>query len=301
MAFFLANHCMYAQNVGIGATAPNMKLHVSSPDTTLLQLDNSTMLANKSSVGLYLKNGNWFTGALKTIGTGINSSRLGLFTYAALNQSGLIERMTILDNGNTGINNTSPQATLDIHGSLKISGANTNPTDGAVLTSDMYGNATWKRSKIACSVTGVEPTNMGLANSLVYHNRIHFLTESYDYGGSYVKKNIDSSGYGSYFLVPVSGVYHIDAAVSFVHSGPDWVRYILGIYLSQNSIPYPAVREVYNSIGPGYVASATINADVHLTAGQRICIAIAQSNSSNGTLALTSDYTYFNCHLLFPN
>lgn len=132
-----------AQKVGIGNTNPNMRLHVSSPsDTALLQIDNNAALANNSNVGLYMKNGSYFTGAIKTTGTGTNVARMGFYTFADPGQNGLRERLSIADNGNVGINNNNPQAMLDVNGTVKISGG--APGAGKVLTSDATGNASWQ-------------------------------------------------------------------------------------------------------------------------------------------------------------
>ncbi|NOT52556.1 MAG: hypothetical protein HOP10_14905 [Chitinophagaceae bacterium] len=149
------NSYLFAQNVGIGTATPNMKLHVSSlSDTALLQVDNNAVLANNTNVGMYFKNGSYYTGAIKTTGTGSNVARLGFYTFAIANQNQLLERMSILDNGNVGINTTNPVATLDVNGTVKISGG--SPGAGKILTSDATGNASWQNntSPGAWSLTG---------------------------------------------------------------------------------------------------------------------------------------------------
>jgi hypothetical protein len=93
-----------AQNTGINTTTPHMALHVfKAADTALLQLDNGTSLANRTNLGMYFKNGTYYTGAIKTIGKSNNEARLGIFTFATNNQNNLKERLSILDNGNVGI------------------------------------------------------------------------------------------------------------------------------------------------------------------------------------------------------
>ncbi len=124
--FACITQAAWSQNVGVGITAPAMKLHVSgAADTALLLLDNKTALDYSTSVGLYFRNGDWFTGGIKTIGTANNASRLGLFTYAADNISNLKERLTITDNGMVGINKINPLYTLDVAGSLQASQSST--------------------------------------------------------------------------------------------------------------------------------------------------------------------------------
>ncbi len=105
ITFFFAE----AQNVGVGNTSPLMRLHVSSlSDTALLLIDNNTALASGTSTGMYFKNGSWYTGAVKTIGTGTNVARIGLYTYASGSTSGLQERLSITDDGIVGIGNSNP-------------------------------------------------------------------------------------------------------------------------------------------------------------------------------------------------
>ncbi len=104
-----------AQNIGIGTGNPSMKLHVASnTDTSLLLVDNQAVLSVGSSTGIYLKNGNRFTGALKTIGTNSVEARLAFYTYAGTSTSQLRERMSIRDNGYVGIGNILPEDRLHI-------------------------------------------------------------------------------------------------------------------------------------------------------------------------------------------
>ena len=85
----------YSQKVGIGTNTPDMKLHVQSTDSAVLQLTNSTALDENTSLGLYFKNGDWYTGALRSMGTGSNSARLSLFTYSGMAASALKQMLSI--------------------------------------------------------------------------------------------------------------------------------------------------------------------------------------------------------------
>ncbi len=146
LAFFSTTALFsFGQNVGIGTTIPTAALHVVRPaDTALLTLENQTALAANTNLGLYFKNGSYFTGALKTIGNGVNTSRISLYTFADGSQNNLKERLSILDNGNVGIGTNSPTAKLHVAGSLKL----IDGTQGVnkVLTSDATGGASWKAS-----------------------------------------------------------------------------------------------------------------------------------------------------------
>jgi hypothetical protein len=85
---------------------------------------------------------------------GTNVARLSLWTFAASTTTGLKERLSILDNGNVGINNTNPASVLDVNGTTHLNGnvdldgtlsiSGGSPGAGKVLTSDASGNASWQ-------------------------------------------------------------------------------------------------------------------------------------------------------------
>ncbi len=109
-----------AQDVGIGTLTPDHKLHISDNTSQLLKLENTTSLNTGVMSEMYFKTGTHYTGALKTIGNGTFTSRLGFFTYAATNSSALLERMSIMDNGQVGIGTNSPGFLLDVNGRMRV-------------------------------------------------------------------------------------------------------------------------------------------------------------------------------------
>ena len=120
------------KQVGIGTTSPIMKLHVSNNTSDVLLLENSQPLVNGVENALYFKTGNGsfpYTGAIKTIGQGPITARLGFFTFTALSPSGLQENLTISDNGNVGVGNNNPSFKLDVNGGARIAGRISKVTD----------------------------------------------------------------------------------------------------------------------------------------------------------------------------
>ena len=109
-----------AQDVGIGTLTPDHKLHISDNTSSLLKLENTTTLNAGVMSEMFFKTGLHYTGAMKTIGNGAVTARLGFFTYAATNSSALLERMSILDGGNVGIGTNSPGFLLDVNGRMRV-------------------------------------------------------------------------------------------------------------------------------------------------------------------------------------
>ena len=84
----------------------------------MLELKNTNTLANNVENSFYLKTGANYTGALKTIGKSAIEARMGLFTNAIGGQGELQERLSILNDGQIGINTTTPKYQLSFKDDL---------------------------------------------------------------------------------------------------------------------------------------------------------------------------------------
>jgi len=107
-------------NVGIGLLNPVASLHVKKQSQTLLLLENSYPLGLNVRADMQFKIGSYFTGVISTIGNSAQNARLGFHTGAHTTAGFLIERMSILNNGNVGINNNNPSAKLDVIGTTEL-------------------------------------------------------------------------------------------------------------------------------------------------------------------------------------
>jgi hypothetical protein len=79
---------------------------------------NPVSLATGLESALYFKTSNYFTGALKAIGTSATTARIALLGYASNNASQLREYLSITDAGNVGIGNANPTSALSFASTL---------------------------------------------------------------------------------------------------------------------------------------------------------------------------------------
>ena len=128
-------------NVGIGTQMPAVKLHTVANNSDLLQLENSTALNPNINTRAIFKTGVFYTGAIGSTGIGSLNARMSFFSGVTASSNALIEKMSILANGNVGINTITPisklevngkstfnqaadNAAVEIKGNIKVSGAN---------------------------------------------------------------------------------------------------------------------------------------------------------------------------------
>ena len=258
---------IYAQNVGIGTTTPLTRLQVSSAtDTNLLVLENTTVLNTGTNLGLLFRNGVYYTGIIRTVGTGTVFSRLGFYTFASADPNGLIERMSITDDGNIGIGTITPAAKLDINGQLRIQGG--APAAGYVLTSDVNGLASWQ--PVAGQGTafrgGIAAGGFNISSNTT--TNLIFITEDYDDANAFFTGN---------FVAPSNGLYHFDVAITWnVINVAVQAQYFIFLR-TDGTDRHGSVMQLPANPGNGARTQA-FSMDVKLLAGQTVTVA-AQQNS----------------------
>jgi hypothetical protein len=103
-------------DVGIGTMMPVSKMHILNSNSSLLQLENSTALNPGQNVRAFFKTGSFYTGGIGTTGIGSLSARMSFFSGVTSTSAAMIEKMSLLDNGNFGINTITPVSKLDVNG-----------------------------------------------------------------------------------------------------------------------------------------------------------------------------------------
>ncbi len=123
----------FAGNVGIGTNSPSSILHLNG-DSPKLKIQTKTNLTDPS---------------LEFVKYGVRTMEMKLTENGGATglqfideNSGQVRFFIEASTTNVGIGTTSPGATLDVNGQVKISGG--SPGAGKVLTSDAAGLATWE-------------------------------------------------------------------------------------------------------------------------------------------------------------
>ncbi|GEM_PF-4599409 len=126
------------ENVGIGTTNPNMKLHIVGNDGVQIQRADNSGFAN-----VYFR-----TGTDDSTRSSIGFVPAGGANDLVFRVGNLVERFRITSAGNVGIGTTNPNAKLDVAGTARMSGfqLGTSATAGHVLTTNASGVGTWQPS-----------------------------------------------------------------------------------------------------------------------------------------------------------
>ena len=220
-----------AGNVGIGTTTPTATLQVANASSDSLITSGSTypltLYTNNSSAdsAIYWK---------ATAG----SLRFGT-TTDGITTSGFAERMRITAAGNVGIGNSSPTNTLDVTGTLRVSGAVTFTT---ALTTANGGIGTSTGSLANCTVDGT--------------NAVGYLT---------IPQNAQTGSYTLVLADSGKSIFHASAAGAATYTIPanSSVAYALGttvtfINMSTNNVTIAITTDTLYLAGAGTTGSRTL-------------------------------------------
>ncbi len=185
---------------------------------------------------------------------------------------------------------------LDVNGNVKIAGGNTNPSAGAVLTSDASGNATWKPRKVGFQADGTGGSTTIVASTIT---KVKFSTENYDASGNF---NIEGAAVDkSTFIAPVSGLYHFDTFVK-LHVNSSVSNLTIGfieIKVNGGTVRSRQYDDQQTSLSFHSYIYASLNEDIHLNSGDKVTVHVYQTNTTNVTGDAIGEK--FSGHLIFAD
>lgn len=197
----------------------------------------------------------------------------------------------------TGVRASSFAGTaLEVDGNLKISGGNTNPSAGAVLTSDASGNAVWQKP-ILFKGTYYSGTGYNLP-----HNTwvTATLNQAFDLGGNNFFPTGSATNPNS-FVVPVSGYYDFSGYVRIALYSSVYNIERVEYYLSINNSTtiFGTESNAINSNANSSSANIVFNEIIHLNAGDVVKLQVQQISGNSLTAKMYE--TIFTGKLLYKD
>lgn len=196
---------------------------------------------------------------------------------------------------------------LVVSGNVRLSGGNTNPQPGAVLTStDGIGNAVWKQNAVGFKAFGAYSSFIGVPTSNS-SRKMHFGSEQYDFGSNFTPTTSGSpSAEMSTFEVPVSGLYHFDLGINMelddTNDDFEVVYAFMQVNRGGNVFNILFITTECCNANLGYEVGLYGSTDAALQTGDLVSILIYQRNDDDATGKLVNSMnTYFAGHLVFAN
>ena len=255
------------------------------------------------------------SGSNGVFGTTTATNGNGVYGYntagvGVLGSSNTGHGISAFSNSGVGLRAASTTGTaMEVFGNLKIYGGNTNPSNGAVLTSDALGNAHWD-TRVAFRVYGISNALTNTVENNKFEDavtkKVEFLTKSYDLTNSIsITGNNSSTATSSCFIVPKKGIYHFDAALTntielaSLLSNFDEMR--IALMMERNGSNYVLA---FNFQRPANALGGTISlsTDVSLLPGDRVWLEFRHINVLGDfkMLSTSGSENYFSGHLVIP-
>ena len=199
----LITQLSFSQNVGIGITSPDERLHV---DSVIRIGKNNAISTGTPGRKNLLKFGD---GGYTSLGEELRDDKL----YARFGDMVFMKSSGSTGNGFIGIQVDTPTANLDLSGTLRI---RNGAAAGSVLTGDANGNATWQTPA---------PVNTSFLSSSEFVTFASGASVKVPYTITGVPSTVNFDDFHTFnssthaFTVPVTGVYHYDATVRLVVPG----------------------------------------------------------------------------------
>ena len=275
----------FSGNVGIGNTSPQSKLHVETDGSLLggIRLVDQQSTSVGASIHFDAFSQDWDIYASNS-GATAGGDKL-LFR----NYTGATDVMAITSANQVGIGTVNPTATLDVVGTLQY--VDGSESDGAVLTSDGSGNATWKPSRVAFyegqSLSATQQTiPQGVPTRLQFTGGGNSLT--FNDGGGYNAATYE-------FIAPVTGVYQFNINAVFA-GGTNQTCNIMVMSDIQGRVAEET--GVFNPDAANWY-SANMSVTLRLVANERISVDFLKA--SGGNSSLYQDKSSFSGHLIYAD
>lgn len=257
---------------------------------------------NSSAIYGFNANTNSAIKGVNSVGDGVRGQSSGNGVAGVSGISTATSGYGVWGSSNTGtgvLAQSSTGVALEVNGNLKIAGGNTSPSDGAILTSDVNGNAVWKANRIAFGVRDQSTLAPGIPSDT--WRKVQFgPTDFYDLGGNYdllIGTTITPTS--SSFTAPVAGIYHFDANLNtVVYESEITSSAIRFVRNSGTTTTIPAFstaslsndEEKYPYFIP-YYADAHLSIDIYLLAGDRVHVEFYQKNVDGNDVSVNGTFT----------
>lgn len=208
----------------------------------------------------------------------------------------------------TGIyTNSISGLALNVNGNLKIAGGNTNPSNGAVLTSDASGNAVWKANRVAFRGFDINPSYLYIPQLAT--QQVYYAFENYDFSNGFVPfAGGTRPAFASSFSIPLDGVYHFEASATVKYAEDDVNANVnLALRLNRNGVvstlenfqgvKLPPLIDFVTTQGTFY--DLKVSGDFLLFPGDKVYVECSQGNAGELTaMLITNSTSAFTGHLV---
>ena len=190
---------------------------------------------------------------------------------------------------------------LQVNGKVKIAGGNTNPSNGAVLTSDASGNAVWKKSKVGFHGMGINYSFDDINPD--QWDKVILIGEVYDFANNFTPYAGSAAppADASTFTVPVEGVYTFNVLMELIVPNQTASNCSGSIRLRINRggnvftvVDLPPVGKTDDGNLNGSFARIDFHfsTDYPLLAGDKVYLEIKQLNPGNVHAILLDSYNF---------